>query len=267
MLALSGEQPIVRNSILAGLPPADFACIRPFLQAVALRERTILQEPKRRIEYVNFIESGLVSFRTLASESILEIAMAGSQGATGLSVALGWELSAYQAIVLVPTRALRIRVDDLRRAIEMRPLIREHLLRHVNAIAIHYAQTALCGVRHELEPRLASWLCLACDIVGNHALPVTHEYLATILGLRRAGVTEALNRFEASGLLCKTRGALEVRDRKHLEERTCGCYQIVADAYRAANSLCKATNRVFECDTLYDRPADRTPLYTSSKEG
>jgi hypothetical protein len=208
------------------------------LHPIALRERTILHEPRRRIEHVNFIESGIVSMRTLVSGSILETSMVGCQGATGISVALGWELCAYQAMVLAPGRALRIKVDDLRRAMQQRPMIREHLLRHVQALTIHCAQTALCGVRHELEPRLASWLCLACEIQSHNTLPVTHEYLSTILGLRRPSVTEALNRFETDGLIRKIRGVLEVSDRQGLKLRACGCHNVIADAYQSAKLLC-----------------------------
>ncbi|WP_371260869.1 helix-turn-helix domain-containing protein [Bradyrhizobium sp. Cp5.3] len=93
---------------------------------------------------------------------------------------------------------------------------------------VQTAQTALCGVCHQLEPRLACWLSLACDALQHNVVPVTHENLSTILGMRRAGITEALNRFGQSGLLRKTRGVLEISNRNKLQSRACVCYRIVS---------------------------------------
>src|SRR5579862_6591403 len=101
MLSYCGTQPIVRNGILRRIPHSDFYGLRPYLQPVSLREREVLQELKRPIEYVHFIESGVVSMRTLESGNILETAMVSCQGAVGASVALGSQTSAHQSIVLV----------------------------------------------------------------------------------------------------------------------------------------------------------------------
>jgi CRP-like cAMP-binding protein len=226
----NGKQPF-RNSILRSLPLIDFAVLRPSLQPVVLKERAVLQEPTKRIEYVNFIETGIVSLRTLSPGSILETAMVGSQGAVGASVVLGPKVSMHQSVVLVASTALRIHVNDLERSMFERPRIREHLLHHVQALMIHSSQTALCGVRHELESRLASWLCLACDSLGGFVLPITHDHLSMLLGLRLAGVTETLAKFEEAGMIRKMRGVLEVCDRKRLEQEACGCYQIIAKSY------------------------------------
>jgi CRP-like cAMP-binding protein len=122
-------------------------------------------------------------------------------------------------------------VDDLRRVMEERPHVQEHLLRYLQALGLHCAQTGLCGVRHDLEQRLASWLCLTSDALDGHVLPVTHDYLSAALGLRRPGVTEALIRFEEQGLIRKMRGVLQIDQRKELEKKTCCCYGIIANAY------------------------------------
>jgi CRP-like cAMP-binding protein len=238
MLCESSRRP--KNIILGNLSLVDFACLRPFLECIPLKERAVLQELKQRVEYINFVETGIVSLRTLATGSILETAMVGRQGAVGASIVLGTDTSIHQSVVLVSGSALRIQVDDLHRLMHERPQIRATLLQYVQALMIHVSQTALCGVRHELEQRLACWLCLACDALDGDVLPITHDDLSVILGLRRSGVTETLNRFEEEGLVRKMRGVLQIRERGRLEKKACGCYGIVTKGYHSARSAAMA---------------------------
>ena len=221
----------IRNRILTSLPWTDFEPLRALLEPVSLKDRSVLHEPNRRIEYVNFVETGLVSLVTLASETMLETATVGRHGIVGASIVLGARASMHKAVVSMPGRALRIAAEDLQRSMIDRPQIREHFLRYVQSLMVHCSQTALCGIRHELEPRLACWICLACDAIDGETLPVTHDYLSFILGLRRAGVTEALNRFEELGLVRKARGVLHVSDRGSLERKACCCYGAITAAY------------------------------------
>jgi CRP-like cAMP-binding protein len=225
------KRAIIRNGILSNLAVREFARIRPYLQPVQLKEGAVLQEPKKRIQHVHFIEAGMVSLRTLATESILETALVGRYGAVGASVVLGAKVSMHQSFVLVPGSAFRIPADDLCRLVCEGSQIRETLLQYIHALMIHGSQTALCGVRHKLEQRIACWLCIACDALDGNVLPMTHNHLSAILGLRRAGLTEALIRFEEHGLIRKTRGVLEVRDRTLLQQKACCCYGVIAKSY------------------------------------
>lgn len=234
MLAQSNKRPFVKNAILAGISLPDLAALRPFLEPFVLRQRTILQEPRKPVEYVYFIESGIVSLRIVAAESMLETAIVGYHGAVGASLVFEGHVQSYRAVVLFPGAALRIRLHDLRRVLNECDQIREHLLRYVQALAIHGAQSGFCGVRHNLEQRLASWLCLTCDALDGRVLPVTHDHLSNMLGLRRPGVTETLIRFEEQGLIRKMRGILQVDDRMRLEQKACSCYGIVAGTYISA---------------------------------
>jgi CRP-like cAMP-binding protein len=238
MLCQSSRRP--KNTILGNLSLVDFACLRPFLECVALKERAVLQEPTKLVEYINFVETGIVSLRTLSTGSILETAMVGRQGAVGASIALGTDTSSHRSVVLVSGSSLRIHVDDLHRSMHERPQIRDRLLRYIQALMIHGSQTALCGVRHEFEQRLACWLCLACDALDGDVLPVTHDDLSIILGFRRTGVTETLTRFEEEGLVRKMRGVLQIRERGRLEKKACGCYGIVTKGYHSAESVAMA---------------------------
>jgi CRP-like cAMP-binding protein len=207
--------------------------MRPFLEFVSLKERAVLQEPQRRIQNIDFIETGIVSLTTLGTNSTVEAATVDYRGAVGFSVALGAALSVHRSVVLVSGTALRISADNLRRCMDERPQIRDNILRFVHSFMVHSSQTALCGIRHDLEPRLVRWLCLVCDALNCSALAITHDQLSEILGSRRATVTKTLLRLEEEGLVEKTRGVLQVRDRGRLRQRACSCYHIISDAYQA----------------------------------
>ncbi|WP_271610945.1 Crp/Fnr family transcriptional regulator [Bradyrhizobium sp. CCBAU 21360] len=226
----------MKNSILARISLQDLAAIGEFLEPFVLRERIVLHEPRKSLDHVYFIESGLVSLRIVAAGSILETAVIGYHGAVGASSLLGGHLPTHQSVVLFPGSAHRIRVEDLRRLMTDRPGIREQLSRYAQALSLHSAQAGLCGVRHDREKRLACWICLASDAVDADVLPITHDYLSSVLGLRRAGVTETLIRFEGQGLIRKMRGVLKLDERKSLEQKACSCYKLISGAYAACES-------------------------------
>ncbi|WLA39731.1 Crp/Fnr family transcriptional regulator [Bradyrhizobium elkanii] len=229
-------RPFVKNAILARISMQDLAAIGERLEPIVLNERMVLQEPKRHVEHVYFIETGLVSLRVVAGGTMLETAVIGYRGVVGASFLWGGHLSTHQSVVLFPGNAYRIPVDELRRVIKERPEIRKNLFDYVQALTFQCVQTGLCGVRHDREQRLASWLCLACDAVDAPVLPVTHDYLSSVLGLRRAGVTETLIRFEERGLIRKMRGVLQIDEREHLEQKACCCYKLVSGAYASSQS-------------------------------
>lgn len=230
----------VKNSILASFSLQDLAAIGEFLEPIVLREFMVLQEPKRHVDYIHFIESGLVSMRVTAEGSVFETAVIGYGGVAGASLLFGEYLSTHQSLVVLPGRAYRIRADDMGRVMRECPEVHGHLSRYAQALSLHCAQTGLCGVRHDREKRLASWICLASDAVGAHVLPVTHDYLSSVMGLRRAGITETLNRFEEQGVIRKTRGALQIEDRNSLERKACCCYKLISAAYTVSDSVIPA---------------------------
>ncbi|MGY4167797.1 Crp/Fnr family transcriptional regulator [Bradyrhizobium sp. USDA 4529] len=231
----SAKRPFVKNVILARLCMQQLAAIAECLEPVVLKERMVLQEPKRPVEHVYFIESGLVSLRVVAAGSMLETAVIGYRGVVSTSFLWGGHLSTHQSVVVFPGTAHRIRLEDLRRIMKAHPEIKDHLFDYIQALTFQCVQAGLCGVRHHREQRLASWLCLASEAVDARVLPVTHDYLSSVLGLRRAGVTETLIRFEELGLIRKMRGVLQVDEPKALEEKACCCYKLVSAAYAASS--------------------------------
>jgi CRP-like cAMP-binding protein len=223
------QHPTVRNAILSSLLPEDLASLRPHFQLVQFRERTVLQEQRRRVEHIGFVESGVISLRRTSKENIVELALVGSHGVVGATRLLGADESSHQCISLTSGILLNISADALLALMDERARIKEHLLNHVQMLLGHCSQVALCGLHHGLIPRLAGWLCHASDTLAGTEIPVTHDYLSTMLGLRRASVTEALIHLEEEGLIAKTRGAIRVENRALLEQKACGCHSAIAN--------------------------------------
>src|SRR5262249_6442767 len=156
---------------------SDLAALGRHLEPIALKERAIVQEPRRLVEYVYFIESGAISSRIVSDGGILETSVIGHQGAVGVPSLLGGHLPVYQSVVLFPGTALRAPVERLKHMMNDRPQLLEQLSRYVQAFMFHNTQAAFCGVLHTCEQRLASWLCLTSDAMATVHIPVTHDYL------------------------------------------------------------------------------------------
>lgn len=223
------QRPTVRNAILSSLLPEDLASLRPHFQLVQFREHTLLQDQRKRVVHIGFVESGLISVRRTSKENIVELALVGSHGIVGATRLLSTDESSHQCISLTSGLLLNIWADTLLTLMDERPRIKEHLLHHVQMLLGHCSQVALCGLHHGLIPRIAGWLCHASDTLGGVEIPVTHDYLSTILGSRRASVTEALICLEEEGLVAKTRGVIRVKNRGLLEARACGCHSTIAN--------------------------------------
>lgn len=226
----------IRNTALTGLAVADLAHIRPHLTYTKFHRLRILQEQNRTIEQISFVEAGLVSLRRNSAGKAIEISTLGTSGVIGLSALLGVEDSVYQFVSMTSGTLLSIRTKDFLCLAAARPQIRQHLLSYVPALLLQSSQVALCGLHHQLEQRLAGWLCEASDSVGGTQIPVTHDYLATILGLPRSGITRMLIRFESDRLISRARGVIQILDRRHLIEKACRCYSTITELNRCASS-------------------------------
>jgi CRP-like cAMP-binding protein len=219
---------IVMNKFLQSLSPFEFDQLRLHLTSVHLRKGAVIHEQNKPIDAVYFIESGLVSriVKTQTDGSV-EMALVGSSGYIGLSVALGTCIALHRTIVLVPGTALRISARHLRDVMTAVPSVREILLRYTHVLCSQNAQISLCGARHSIESRLSRWLLLAHDRVGDDNLPVTHDVLAMLLGVRRSGISTAMQSFEDHGILEKGRGVLKILNRELLQQRSCECYRLI----------------------------------------
>ncbi len=193
-----------------------------------------MQDAKRPVDRVIFIQSGLVSLRASAADTVAEIALVGSKGIVGESAFFGFSESVHESIAITSGTALSIGTSDLFPLLGSRPQLRTGISDYIRALLVHSTQNVLCGACHPLEKRLACWLCLASDALGGTVLPVTHDQLSLMLALRRAGITEALNEFEKKELVVKRRGVLELVRRDALVREACCCYPIISRAYQGA---------------------------------
>lgn len=236
-LSLSSRCAIVQNQILRSLVPESFDRLRPYLEPVALKRRAILQEHNRPVEYIHFIEHGVASlFARTHRDGPVEVAVVGRLGFVGVPAVIGTMRSPHRCMMEVAGEAMRIRAREMRRIMEGSCAIRQQLLNYVHLLLIQNMQMALCNVRHGLNERLCRWLLLASDRLDDKFVPLTHEQLSMILGVRRAGITTTLSDLEGAGAVKKSRGAVEIADRAVLECRTCECYRIIAAEYRRLTS-------------------------------
>ena len=218
----------VENRLLAALPPPVLQRLEPFLEPVELQTDQVIYHPDAPIQRNYFLTRGLVSLvKTMQDGRTVEIGAFGREGMTGPDVLFGIEDALLECIVRVPGAALRIRTDDLHKEAARSPALR-HLIEHfVLAIFNQIAQSAACNRLHSLEQRCARWLLITDDSVGGDTIPVTHEFLAKLLGAQRAGVTLKLQALEQSGLIRCGRGSMNVLDRKGLEAAACECYRVI----------------------------------------
>lgn len=213
------------NHILSRLSPADFGLLKPHLQAVELPLNRKLEARNRRVEQIYFPESGIASVVANSGERAIEVAIVGREGMTGLSVVMGSdERVPHETYMQVAGAGLRMSADDLRDAIAASVVLHHVFLRFAYAFMIQATQTALANGCGKIEERLSRWLLMADDRVDGNEVALTHEFLATMLGVRRSGVTVALQQLERAGLISHRRGVITILDREALEQRSNGTY-------------------------------------------
>jgi CRP-like cAMP-binding protein len=204
------------NHLLTSLSRADLAVLAPHLQSVTLAVRKSLETPHRQIERVYFPHSGFASVVGIQSTKQVEVGLIGREGMSGLPVVLGNHRSPNATFVQAAGEAQSIRAVDLRKAMQERPSLRESLLKFVQAFGVQTTHTAVCNAHSRLDHRLARWLLMAHDRIGEDLLPLTHEFLSIMLGVRRAGVTDSLKVLQNRGLISCRRGSVTVEDRKRM---------------------------------------------------
>ena len=224
-----------RNRLLAALPPADAEALAPHLEPIALRRGFYIERPGEPVSHVYFPLSGMGSVVAVGDrhrDQRIEAGVFGREGMSGLAVVLGDGRSPHEAFVQIPGEGLRLPADALREVLDARPEVRRVLLLYVQAWMVQTAHTVLAQGRAKLEERLARWLLMSHDRSEGDDLPLTHEFLALMLGVRRAGVTMATHLLEARGVIQAARGRLAVLDREGLEEVAGGTYGVPEAEYR-----------------------------------
>ncbi len=213
------SQGMVKNRLLRALSADDYALLQPHFEHAPMEKGRVLIEPDMPISHVYFLESGLGSVIGLSpAGEAAEVGLYGVDGMVGMPVVLGTDRSPHQLFMQIGGAGWRMPADALRRAMRSSGTLGTLLARYVQFFLIMVAQTAISNAMHTVEERLARWLLMAHDRMPDDDVPLTHEYLALMLAVRRPSVTTALHVLEGGGLIKATRGNVRIRDRAALEE-------------------------------------------------
>lgn len=218
------------NRLLSALRAEELELLAPSLERVPLPLGTVLERVDTRVEHAYFVESGFAS--VVAGEGRgVETALIGFEGMTAVNLVLGDDMAINKTFVQGEGMALRIAAADLRRALEECPSLSRFLMRYCLAFSVQVSQTAVANGRATIERRLARWLLMAHDRFRSDTFSLTHEFIATMLCVRRAGVTVALHILEGDGLIKSNRNYIKVLDRPGLERRSDPSYGVAEQEY------------------------------------
>jgi CRP-like cAMP-binding protein len=220
------------NRLLATLPPAELERIAPRLSLVHLDHKQIIYEPGTDFTQVHFPEIGLISVvNTMHDGSMIEVGTIGSEGMSGLPVLFGVSGSPHRHLVQIPGSAWRMSVADLQEESRREGPLRRTLFRYHMAFVSQIMQSVACNGLHTVQERCCRWLLLCLDRSPSSEVVITHEFLAQMLGVRRATITEVLRPLADEGLIAYRRGIVAVLDRPRLERASCECYQAIRDEF------------------------------------
>jgi CRP-like cAMP-binding protein len=234
---LQASSTFTENKVLAALSAEDFALVEPYLEPVTLYVRQVLEPPNKAIKHSYFLNQGLASVIAIGTNGHrLEVGLIGREGMTGLPVVTGHDRSPHETFIQVQGNGSRIRAEQLREAMQKSRSLHNVLLKFVHAFMILTAHTALSNATASVEQRLARWLLMAQDRLGGDEVPLTHEFLSLMLGIRRERVTVALNALKRRGFIRLMRGCIQIADRRRLIAAANSTYGIPEAAARRARS-------------------------------
>lgn len=236
-----------QNYLLAALPTAEFEHIAPHLELVAMPLGEVLYESSGQLQHVYFPTTAIVSMHYVTeSGASSEIAGVGNEGLVGTSLFMGGNTPPSRAIVSAGGYGYRIKarllMEEFDRAGGRRAGAMRHvLLRYTQALMTQISQTAVCNRHHAVEQQLCRWLLLTLDRLPSNELTMTQELIASLLGVRREGITGAAGHLQKTGCIRYRRGHITVLDRAGLESRACECYAVVRKEHDSL--LCDIGNR------------------------
>jgi len=217
-----------QNHLLASLPTAEFERIAPHLELVAMPLGHVLYESSGKLQHVYFPATAIVSMHyVMENGASSEIAGVGNEGVLGVSLFMGGNTTPSRAIVQTAGHGYQLKTRVLMAEFERGELLQHLLLRYTQALITQISQTAVCNRHHAVEQQLCRWLLLTLDRLPSSELTMTQELIASMLGVRREGITEAAGHLQKAGCIHYRRGHITVLDRAGLEVRVCECYAVV----------------------------------------
>jgi len=222
----AGKQ--VSNKILLSISDSEYSALRPHLEYVSLPNHLVLHEAGGKLEFGYFPNRGLISLVVVMKDGkTAEAGIVGNEGFTGTLAAVGLSRSPLQAVVQITGDGFRVEVGALQNTLESAPHLQLMLSRYAAIRGMQVAQTAACNRLHDIQQRLARWLLMTQDRVDSGSLPITHDFLATMLGTDRPSVSLAAGVLQKRKVIEYTRGAVKIVNRKKLEGSACECYGVI----------------------------------------
>jgi CRP-like cAMP-binding protein len=222
-----------QNHILAALPSADFEALAAHLELVEMRLGEILYEPGGQLQHAYFPTTAIVSLHYVTeSGASAETAGVGNEGVVGISLFMGGDTTPSSAVVQTAGHGYRLARHLLKQEFNRGGLLHRLLLRYTQALITQMNQTAACNRHHSVEQQLCRWLLLTLDRLPSSELVMTQDLVASMLGVRREGITEAAGNLQRGGLIRYRRGHISVLERPGLEAAACECYAVVKKELR-----------------------------------
>jgi CRP-like cAMP-binding protein len=222
-----------QNYLLAALPTLEFERLAAHLELVYLPRGKMLYEPGGQMQHAYFPTNSIVSLHyVMESGASAEAAGVGNEGIVGISLFMGGDSTASSAVVQTAGHAYRLDARSLKEEFSRGELLQRLLLRYTQALMTQMTQTAACNRHHSVDQQLSRWLLLTLDRMSSRELVMTQELVASMLGVRREGITEAAGNLQRAGFITYRRGHITVVDRVGLETRACECYAVVRKELR-----------------------------------
>lgn len=218
----------VGNRILLSISDTDYKRIRPALEFIDLPHHFSLHEPSERLKFVYFLNCGLASIvvATKGGRDV-EAGVVGFEGFVGTALAVGLDRSPLCEVVQIAGQGFRVAARALDMVLRAAPDLQMRLSRYAVLQGMQVAQTAACNRLHDVAQRLARWLLMAQDRVDSGTLPITHDFLAIMLGTDRPSVSLAAGALQEKSIIRYRRGSVDILNRKRLESSACVCYSVI----------------------------------------
>lgn len=220
------------NAVLARLSPGLIESLRPHLKAVELPVKMTIYQPNEPMRHAYFVELGMISVVSVMKDGgSIEVGTVGSEGVAGAALLFGTDRLPYQSFVQIAGHGYSIKATALKEEAASSDELRQSIQRYQSAFLVQTMQCMACNGLHSVAQRCCRWLLMSRDRAESDVFPLTHEFLALMLGVRRASVSEVLRPLQERGWIQSNRGEITVLDRKGLESGSCECYRIIKEQH------------------------------------